>query len=142
MFVIITIYIMEKYGEYLLSNGVKPSLQRLRIYEYIHTNRVHPTVDMIYTRLSPSMPTLSKTTVYNTLKLFVSKGVARAINIEDTETRYDADISHHGHFKCKNCGGLFDVMLNQDLSINGLNGFRIDEYQINLKGYCNICKPN
>lgn len=133
---------MIKFGEHLIAHGVKPSLQRLRIYEYIHTNRVHPTVDMIYSSLSPTMPTLSKTTVYNTLKLFVSKGVARAINIEDTETRYDSDMSHHGHFKCKGCGGLFDVMLSKDeIQLSGLKDFRIDEVQVNFKGYCNVCKP-
>ncbi|MDA3930333.1 MAG: transcriptional repressor [Prolixibacteraceae bacterium] len=134
---------MEKYSNFLLSNGVKPSVQRLRIYEFIHTNRIHPTIEMIYSNLSHEMPTLSKTTVYNTLKLFVSKGVAKAINIEDTEIRYDADLSTHGHFKCKSCGGLFDVMLKIDnLVIEGLDNFKIEEYQVNLKGYCNVCKPN
>ena len=132
---------MNRYSEFLLSNGVKPSNQRLKIYEYIHRNRVHPTVDMIYSNLSPEMPKLSKTTVYNTLKLFVSKGVARAINIEDHETRFDADISHHGHFKCKGCGSLFDVLLsNKEIKYNGLEGFEVDEFQVNLKGYCNVCK--
>lgn len=136
-------YNMERYSEFLTNNGVRPSIQRLKIYEFIHTNRVHPTVDTIYSKLAPEMPTLSRTTVYNTLKLFVEKGVARAINIEDTETRYDADLSHHGHFKCKGCGGLFDVMLNEnDVTIAGLKGFKIDELQINMKGYCNICKTN
>jgi len=134
---------MEKYGEYLVTNGIKPSIQRLKIYEYIHQNRIHPTVDMIYTSLSPSIPTLSKTTVYNTLKLFVSKGVARAINIEDNEIRYDADISAHGHFKCTSCGGVFDVMLkSNEFNINGLDGFKINEYQLNLKGKCRICNLN
>lgn len=118
-------------------------MQRLKIYEFIHTNRIHPTIEMIYSSLSHEMPTLSKTTVYNTLKLFVLKGVAKAINIEDTEIRYDADLSTHGHFKCKSCGALFDVMLKIDkLAIEGLDNFIIDEYQVNLKGYCNVCKPN
>lgn len=131
---------MNRYSDYLVSNGVRPSMQRLKIYEYIHTNRIHPTVDMVYSKLSPDMPTLSKTTVYNTLKLFVDKGVARAINIEDTETRYDADLSHHGHFKCKGCGGLFDVVLtDESLPITNLKGFKIEDIQVNLKGYCNVC---
>ena len=89
------------------------------------------------------MPTLSKTTVYNTLKLFVSKGVAKAINIEDTEIRYDADLSTHGHFKCKSCGGLFDVRLKNDkINTEGLDNFKIEEIQVNFKGYCNVCKPS
>lgn len=133
---------MENFSKHLINHGVKPSVQRLKIYEYLHTNRVHPTVDVIYSQLSPSMPTLSKTTVYNTLKLFVSNGVARAINIEDTETRYDSDTTYHGHFKCKACGSLFDVLLtDEEIKLQGLKGFSIDEVQVNFKGYCNVCRP-
>lgn len=133
---------MEKFGEYLTGYGIKPSTQRVKIFDYLFKNRNHPTVDNIYLALSPSMPTLSKTTVYNTLKLFVYKGVARVVNIEENEARYDADTSIHGHFKCKGCGGLFDIMFGNSISINGLENFQIDEYHINFKGFCKVCKPN
>jgi Fur family transcriptional regulator, peroxide stress response regulator len=48
---------MNRFGEYLEHHGIKPSVQRLRIYEYLYRNRIHPTVDTIYSALSPSMPT-------------------------------------------------------------------------------------
>ena len=51
--------------------GVRPSVQRLAVMDYLATHKTHPTVDEIYSSLAPSIPTLSKTTVYNTLKLFV-----------------------------------------------------------------------
>ncbi len=54
----------------LLNAGIKPSYQRIKIYEYIFNNNIHPTVDNIYKKLLKEIPTLSKTTVYNTLKLF------------------------------------------------------------------------
>ena len=57
----------------LSAHNIKPSLQRLAIYSYLLEKKNHPTVDMIYSDLHPSMPTLSKTTVYNTLKLFIEK---------------------------------------------------------------------
>ncbi|MFA9390868.1 MAG: Fur family transcriptional regulator [Prolixibacteraceae bacterium] len=134
---------MEKYGDYLSKNGIRPSTPRLLIYKYLFENHNHPTADTIYMALSPSIPSLSKTTVYNTLKLFVSKGVAKSLTIEENEARYDVDTSVHGHFKCKSCGGLFDVLTSpENLNISGLDGFQIDEYQINLKGFCKVCKPN
>jgi Fe2+ or Zn2+ uptake regulation protein len=132
------ITIMESFREHLKKHGINPSVQRLVIYDYLYKNHNHPTVDNIYSSLSPSMPTLSKTTVYNTLKLFVDKGVAIIVNIDEHEARYDADISMHGHFKCKGCGSFFDVQLTKP-EINSLEGFRIDSYQINMKGYCRIC---
>jgi Fe2+ or Zn2+ uptake regulation protein len=133
---------MVKFSDYLNSHGIRPSAQRVKIYEYLFQNRNHPTADKIYLALSPSMPTLSKTTVYNTMKLFISKGVAIVVNIEDNEVRYDADTSVHGHFKCRGCGGLFDFRVGKNMEIDGLDQFRIDEYHVYLKGYCKVCKPN
>ena len=132
---------MEKIKDYLEKHGIKPSVQRLSIYNYLYKNRNHPTVDTIYMALAPEIDTLSKTTVYNTLKLFVAKGVAIVVTIEDNEVRYDADTSVHGHFKCKNCGDLFDFAVVNEMQSKGLEGFLVDEYHLNLKGYCKVCKP-
>ena len=60
--------------EQLTLHGVKPSVQRLAVMEYLLTHRTHPTVDEIYRALVSKIPTLSQATVYNTLKLFVSHG--------------------------------------------------------------------
>ena len=52
--------------EYLLKYNIKPSMQRIAIMDYLMVHRVHPTADEIYNALYPTMPTLSKTTIYNT----------------------------------------------------------------------------
>ena len=59
---------------YLLSHKIKPSMQRIAIMDYLFEHKVHPTVDKIFNDLYPQIPTLSKTTVYNTLKLFAYQG--------------------------------------------------------------------
>ena len=61
----------------LQNHNIKPSVQRIAIMNYLIEHRTHPTVDEIYTALSPSIPTLSKTTVYNTLKLLSEQGAAQ-----------------------------------------------------------------
>ncbi len=128
-------------GAYLTDKGIRPSLQRIRVLEYLVKNRNHPTVDMVFNDLVKEIPTLSKTTIYNTMKLFVDNGVAIVINIEDNETRYDADTSIHGHFKCTQCEGVFDFSVDGDsLSFSGLDGFSIEEYHIYLKGLCRVCR--
>ena len=45
----------------LQNHNIKPSVQRIAIMNYLIEHRTHPTVDEIYTALSPSIPTLSKT---------------------------------------------------------------------------------
>ena len=88
---------------YLTDNGVRPMNKRVKIMNYLVTKRNHPTAEMIYLELVNEIAGLSKTTVYNTLNLFVQEGITRALNIDSNELRYDADISQHGHFKCNEC---------------------------------------
>ena len=73
-------------------------MQRIAIMQYLMEHPIHPSADDIYTALSPSMPTLSKTTVYNTLKLFSEQGAAQMLTIDEKNTNFDADTSIHSHF--------------------------------------------
>lgn len=135
---------IENIGEFLKDNKIKPSYQRLKIYEYLMGTTAHPTVDMIYKALMPEIPTLSKTTVYNTLNLFVENGIAQLITIEENESRYDADISLHGHFKCDQCGMVYDFDVEQSaFNFKGLEGFEVAEKHVYFKGLCKNCNhPN
>ena len=127
--------------KYLQKAEIKPSYQRLQIFKYIYKNKNHPTVDMIFNKLSIEIPTLSKTTIYNTLKLFVKKNIIQIINIEDNETRYDADISTHGHFKCCNCAQIYDFSFdNSKLKFEELDGFEIKQTHLYIKGICKKCQ--
>jgi Fe2+ or Zn2+ uptake regulation protein len=131
---------IEDLGKLLLKNQIKPSYQRMRILQYLMTRRNHPTVDQIYQELVKEMPTLSKTTVYNTLDLFLQTGLAICITIEENETRYDAFVSIHGHFKCEECGRIYDFDINIDgLETPGLSGFKVDERSVYFKGVCPDC---
>lgn len=129
---------------YLRQFSIKPSVQRSAVMNFLLNNRIHPTIDQIYTALSPTMPTLSRTTVYNTLDLFVEKGAVRALAIDDRNARYDADISSHAHFKCKHCGSIHDVFNTKSelFQLPNTNNFRIDSVEISYTGLCNTCKEN
>ncbi|WP_207750704.1 Fur family transcriptional regulator [Anaeromonas gelatinilytica] len=127
-------------SEHLKKNGIKPSLQRTKIYEYLIENKNHPTVDQIYNDLVKDIPTLSKTTVYNTFNLFMEKNIITIITIEENETRYDADTTFHGHFKCDECGEVYDFDID-DIQINKdiLKDFQINERHLYFKGKCKDC---
>lgn len=123
--------------EHLASHGVKPSLPRIKIFDYLIKYKSHPTVDEIYNALSSELVTLSKTTVYNTLDLFIKNHIAIPILIEDKETRFDADVSNHGHFKCLKCNKVYDFNYDlSDYSIKELEGFEPREYHTYIKGIC------
>jgi len=130
-------------GKFLKKHCVKPSYQRIKIFEYLLKYKNHPTVEEIFKALVSNIPTLSKTTVYNTLKLFADKKIVIIITIEDNETRYDTNTSNHGHFKCIKCGKVYDFDCDlPKVGIKEIENFDISEYHFYLKGHCNNCLTN
>jgi Fur family peroxide stress response transcriptional regulator len=133
----------ENLQKELKNRSINLSFQRLKVLEYLANNLCHPTVDQIYTNLQKNIPTLSKTTVYNSLKKLADEGLIRVITIEDNETRYDINTHDHGHFKCETCGEIFDFNVNMDsLSINGLENFKVFDRNIYFNGICPRCLKN
>ncbi|MDR1673295.1 MAG: transcriptional repressor [Bacteroidales bacterium] len=126
----------------LQAGGVKPSMQRIAVMEYLMTHCIHPTVDKIYSDLAPAMPTLSKTTVYNTLKLLSDRGIIRTISIDGKNLRYDADISRHAHFRCKRCGNVYDLQVEglDKVKVNNAAHLLFTECQLYYNGFCEKCK--
>ena len=130
--------------QYLRNFSIKPSVQRSAVMDFLLKNRIHPTIDEIYLALSPNMPTLSNTTVYNTLDLFVERGAVRALAIDEKNARYDVDISAHAHFMCRSCGSISDIfdLKTSMFHIPATNGFKIDAVEISYFGTCEKCKGN
>jgi Fur family peroxide stress response transcriptional regulator len=126
--------------EYLVKNNIKPLYNRVKVLEYLLDKQNHPTVDEIYNDLVKELPTLSKTTVYNTLKLFLQANLVRLITIEDNETRYDVNIPNHGHFKCEECKEIYDFTIDIDgVETEELSQFKIKEKSVYYKGICPGC---
>ena len=131
---------MQNIAEKLKSFDIRPSVHRLAIYRYLDEKRNHPTAEMIFQALQPENPTLSRTTVYNTLKLFAQQSAVQEVIIEDGEMRYDADISPHAHFKCTECGSVHDFFFPPvDYSPMLPADFKITEIHINFRGICPQC---
>ena len=134
------------YAQKLTSRGIRPSVQRIAIYKFLCENKIHPTVDTVFKSLYPDYPTLSRTTVYNTLHLFALQNLIQTVKIEDDEIRYDADVISHGHFKCVTCGRIFDIF--DDVQIPEIfdktdsllpQGFKSVQKELNVWGYCKDC---
>lgn len=123
--------------------NIRLSHQRLKVLEYLVLNQCHPTVEQIYNGLHEEVPTLSKTTVYNTLNSLTEAGLVRVINIEDNETRYDINIDNHGHFKCECCKAIYDFNIDIDsFESNELRDFTINDKNVYFKGVCPQCLSN
>jgi len=132
---------MEEATKRLKEKGINPSIQRIKIFKSLLGNCNHPTAKDIYKRISKEIPTLSKTTVYNTVKLFADRGILQTIRGKEGEARYDTKSALHPHFRCKKCGNLYD--LDKKLIVKDkeeIDGHLIEEKYVCYSGICKNCK--
>lgn len=128
--------------DYLTKYNVKPSMQRIAVMEYLMEHRTHPTADEIYTEIRSTLPTLSRTTVYNTLRMLVEQGAAAQLTIDEHNVCYDADTSAHAHFLCTRCGRVYDIPLTS-ASLEGMarmpKNFNATQCALYYRGTCGNC---
>ena len=131
----------QRLQKLLEMKGVRPSFQRLRILEILAGTTSHPSVDDIYQELLNEIPTLSRTTVYNTLNLMVEKKIVLALSMSDAGMRYDFNTAPHTHFFCNSCSRVIDVDTELPASLlqESVDGHQIDDTHIYLNGTCKFC---
>lgn len=123
----------------LLAHGIKPSITRLKIYSYL-LNSKHPSVDDIYQSLKDELPTLSKTTVYNVLNLFVDKKIVSTLAFDQKELKYEINHHEHAHFQCVKCGDIIDLpYIEIDYKSLQIHGNKPLEHELIIKGICINC---
>ncbi len=127
-----------KVQQVLYDKGIRPSITRVKILEYLRSVCSHPTVEEVYSELLGELPTLSKTTVYNTLKLLAEQGIVKALTIDGTHIRYDGCTDFHGHFMCSECGKVYDFDVTNGTE-KGLENFEVLTREVFYSGKCKQC---
>ncbi len=126
----------------LVEKGIRPSAQRQAIMDYLLKHPTHPTIDEVYQALSDRLGSLSRTTVYNTLRMLSEKQAAQMITIDDHRVCYDGNTTPHVHFFCKNCGRVIDLFDEPAPVLQGektVGGNIVQEEQLYYKGICAEC---
>ena len=121
-------------------HDLKITPQRLEIMKYLDKNHTHPTASEIYTALKKKNPSLSKTTVYNSLDVLTKNNIIFELTISKIESRYDFIVKPHHHFMCKKCGKIQDIevecpYLDKILDKN----YKVEEIHGYFKGICDEC---
>jgi Fe2+ or Zn2+ uptake regulation protein len=132
---------MKDAKKILEDNGISSSMQRVIILKYLHQHHNHPTVDDVYQALIDENPTLSKTTIYNTLKLFALKGIINQLAMPGNEAHYDFAEDNHAHFICELCGIIYDLEETvEDRAEQEIEGHLVMDYEIIYRGICRKCR--
>ncbi|MBQ3068747.1 MAG: transcriptional repressor [Clostridia bacterium] len=125
----------------LQERGIRPTPQRLAVYDYLLTHRTHPTADAIFEALSPQYPSFSRTTIYNSVKALMDAGLVRVVTIDPSEQHFDGDPLDHGHCRCEQCGRLFDFEMPDGLLAPLIpEGFTVNRQDIFFSGLCQDCR--
>ena len=124
----------------LQKKEIRPTYQRLKIFEYLHQSKEHPTVEMIYNNMVKKIPTISKATIYNTINLLVEKGLIVPLAIPDSDTRFESNVDWHHHFLCQRCGKIIDLDIKCEyFEKKQVQGHKIKELHSYFKGICKEC---
>jgi Fur family iron response transcriptional regulator len=116
--------------------GIQPSAQRVAVGDYVLYTLEHPSADLVWKRVLERFPWISRATVYNTLNLFVEKGLLQRLNLSEDSVVFDPITETHHHFIDEKSGTIHDVPWDrvQVCNIESLREFDVHDYQVVMRG--------
>lgn len=126
----------------LKSKGLRVTPQRFAVFANLLARTDHPTAEQIQTALNRDYPVSSQATVYSTLQALREVGLVREVLLDEGVSRYDANVSPHHHFRCRQCGAIEDIAWNtfQCVDLQQLRpGLQGEAYELTVQGVCDRC---
>ena len=93
----------------LTSRGIALTRQRLDIARVLFARCQHLSADQILVDVNAGGADISKATVYNTLKLLLSKALIREVIVDSGKVFYDSNIAPHHHLYDMDSGEIIDI---------------------------------
>lgn len=130
---------MKQVRQILEDSGIQPSAPRMAIAHFVWKTTSHPTAEEVKLEVEKNFPTVSLATVYNTLNLFVEKGLLKEVKDSSSDrVRYDCNTKPHFHFVDEETGEMFDLdpsalQISPNHEMLGKN-FKINEIEVILRG--------
>ena len=120
----------------LRESGIQPSAQRMAVADYVLSTCEHPSADLVWKRVRENFPWISRATVYNTLNLFVDKGLLQRLNLSEDSIVFDPITETHHHFIDEQSGVIHDVPWDrvQVCNVESLREFDVHDYQVVMRG--------
>ena len=115
---------------------IQPSAQRMAIAHFVLQNAQHPSADDVFNAVERALPMVSRATVYNTLNLFVERGLLRELWLAEGKVVFDPKLDRHHHFLDESTGAIHDIPWDAlDVAkVEALDGYDVREFQVVLRG--------
>jgi Fur family peroxide stress response transcriptional regulator len=122
----------------------RKSKQKEAILRVLKRTTSHPSADWIYEQVRNEIPNISLGTVYRNLKLLKQEGQILELDTASTRSRFNGNSQNHYHFRCEQCGRVFDVDEPLNNEINELvaqkTGFKVLYHWLEFRGLCKGCQ--
>jgi len=112
-------YTRENLADLLREHDINPTHQRIEIAHALFSRGEHLSADQILAIVNDRHSESSKATVYNTLNLFLAKGLVREVIVDPSKVFYDPNTRPHHHLYNVDTGELIDVDADA-IEISGL----------------------
>ncbi|MFO8058960.1 MAG: transcriptional repressor [bacterium] len=118
--------------------------QRRVIIEELDKNRTHPTADEVFEKVRARLPRISLGTVYRNLETLADQGKVMKIEVPAGPMRFDARTEEHSHIRCKSCGRVDDIEVDngEDLKkrVRPPLDYEVLECRLEVVGLCPRCR--
>lgn len=120
----------------LTGRAIQPSAHRVAVAQYVLSTEDHPSAERVWESVKARFPMISRATVYNTLNLFVEKGLLKQLVLAEGRVVFDPKTERHHHFIDEVTGDIHDVPWDSVKVARApqLPGYEITEYQVVLRG--------
>lgn len=134
----------EKFREFLEIRGEKLTEPRRLLVRQVFASHKHFDADELVADLRASSRSVSRSTVYRTLRLLVEAGLLRELRLTN-RTAYEHDYGYpsHDHLHCTECNRV--VEFNNDEirrireAVSREHGFRAKGHRFIVTGVCPDC---
>lgn len=132
------------YETIIRSAGHRVTPQRVLILDAVCDGGGHTTLGEVYMRVRQVDPSIDRSTLYRTLKLFVDLGLVVSADTGDGETYYEIAKPHrHHHLVCRQCGTEREIehtlLQNMFDQVFQHYAFKADTDHLVLFGLCREC---
>ena len=118
--------------------------QKEAILRVLKRTTSHVTADWVYEQVRKEIPSISLGTVYRNLKLLQQEGKLLELDLAGTVSRFEANTRNHHHFRCEQCGRIFDVDEPVDGELDERvarkMGFKVSNHRLEFRGLCKDCQ--
>ena len=116
------------------------SSRRDAVYQAVCGVKCHPDAEWVYAKVRETIPGVSLGTVYRNLRTLSEAGRLATVETESGSLRFDADLSPHAHFVCRECGSVSDLFDYGDCAERlEREGYGVDCVKTVVYGTCPNC---